>query len=158
VLRVLADLLSSIQGNLVVNLDLRTLGSSSVFGDVDGPLHLRATSMIKDVFEPVHAALLDSAASPSAGEVDFAPLDNLVEAITRSVLTEERHQERTFKERLLASRRPSVSAANHLSSCFLARAAETNAIDHILFARIADALSDCLASARVDRMYLLLDE
>jgi hypothetical protein len=98
VLRVLDDLLSSQRGNLVCYLDLRMLGSNSVFEDVGRPLHLRATSLIKDVFEPIHATLLDRATDPSRAEVDFVPLDDLADAITRSTLSGESRQDEIVKD------------------------------------------------------------
>ncbi len=168
-LRVLDDLLSSLPGNVVCYLDLRTLGSNSIFEDVGRPLHLRATSLIKDVFEPIHAALLDRATDPTLAEVDFAPLDDLADAITRSILTDESRQDEIVHDRATAD---SVSAGITGAPPFVnlsARSAESarlssrtarqgTPIDHMLFGQIARALSDSLSSTGVAHMYLLLDE
>jgi hypothetical protein len=169
VLRVLDDLLASQPGNLVIYLDLRTLGSSSVFEDVERPMYLRATSLIKDVFEPLHAALLDRATRPTAADVDFAPLDSLAAAITRSVLIKETRQaENVRDDSATESATAGMTGAPPFFS--LAGASATTAketsrvmnegtpIDHILFGQIATALADSLRATAVEHLYLLIDE
>jgi hypothetical protein len=169
VLRVLDDLLASQSGNLVVYLDLRTLGSSSVFEDVGRPLYLRATSLIKDVFEPLHAALLERATRPSVPDVDFTPLDSLADAITRSVLANEAQTDENVRDE---SATASVAAGLKGTVPFVSLTGgstetaktssrilrEGNPIDHILFGQIAAALADSLRATSVSHLYLLIDE
>jgi DNA-binding PadR family transcriptional regulator len=169
VLRVLDDALSSMPDTLVVYLDLRTLGSSSVFEDATRPLHVRTTSLLKDVFEPVHAALLERATAPDAGDVDFQPLDELAEAITRSVLAGERRQHeaiasaqaRTGATLSVGGAPPfarlsaSAAAEDHLTTRIVR---EGNPLDHVLFSQIAASLDQSLTAVGVDHLHLLLDE
>ncbi|HEY0346500.1 MAG TPA: hypothetical protein VGC59_17740, partial [Solirubrobacteraceae bacterium] len=169
VLRVLDDLLSSQRGNLVCYLDLRMLGSNSVFEDVGRPLHLRATSLIKDVFEPIHASLLDRATDPSRAEVDFVPLDDLADAITRSTLSGESRQDEIVKDSATTGSVAAgvthvppfinLSARSTESAKLSSRSArQGNPIDHVLFGQIARALASSMSSTGVAHMYLLLDE
>ena len=169
VLRVLDELLSAGRGNLVCYLDLRMLGSNSVFEDVGRPLHLRATSLIKDVFEPIHAALLDRATDPSVVELDFAPLDDLADAITRSTLTGESRQDEIVKDSATTDSLTagvtnvppfiSLSARSTESARLSSRTARQGTpIDHVLFGQIARALASSMSSTGVAHMYLLLDE
>jgi hypothetical protein len=169
VLRVVHDLLSSVNDALVVYVDLRTLGSSTVFEDTDRPLDVRATSLIKDVFEPLHSALLDRATGPSARDFDFTSLDALADAITRSILANEKHQVERHRDvatrdsltAALTAKPPffelsGTGTADTKTSSRVAR--EGNPLESLLFAQVAGALADSLASTEVDRLYLLLDE
>jgi DNA-binding transcriptional ArsR family regulator len=169
VLRVVDDLLSALPRTLVVYLDLRTLGSSSIFEDENRALHVRTTSLMKDVFEPVHAALLERATAPDAGDIDFAPLDDLADAISRSILVGER---REAEEMQAAARRDRGAVAVRAAPPFVSLTAdaavegrftsrvrrEGNPLDHVLFNEIARALERSLTAIGVDHLYVLLDE
>jgi Cdc6-like AAA superfamily ATPase len=169
VLRVVDEVLSALPRTVVVYLDLRTLGSSSIFEDDTRPLHVRTTCMLKDVFEPVHAALLERATGPDAGDVDFAPLDRLAEAISRSILAEERHER---EEVHTAGKADGATVAVGAAPPFVKLTAdgrtegrftsrvrrEGNPLDHVLFSEIAGELDRSLKALDVKHLYVLLDE
>jgi hypothetical protein len=169
VLRVVTDLLSTVENAMVVYVDVRTLGSSTVFEDAERSLSIRTTSLIKDVFEPIHSALLERATSPAATNVDFECLDRLADAITRSILSDERrHIEHTRD----SASTDSVSVSLKAGPPFVQIDANATAdqrvteridregspLEHMLFGQIAAALETTLTRLNVDRLYLLLDE
>jgi hypothetical protein len=169
VLRVVDDVLSAVSGTLVVYLDLRTLGSGGIFEDEKRPLHVRTTSLLKDVFEPVHAMLLERATAPDAGDIDFAPLDELADAISRSILVGERRETehvragaRTDRAAVAVGAAPpfvKVSAGGAVEGRFTSRVRhEGNPLDDVLFNEIARALERSLTAIGVEHLYILLDE
>jgi len=169
VLRVVDDVLSAVPDTLVVYLDLRTLGSSSIFEDEKRALHVRTTSLLKDVFEPVHAALLERATAPDARDIDFGLLDDLADAISRSILADE-HREtedtqagaRTSGAAITVTAAPpflKVGADGTLQGRFTSRVRrEGNPLDHVLFSEIARALERALTAIGIEHLYVLLDE
>jgi hypothetical protein len=166
---VVDDVLSALPRTLVVYLDLRTLGSSSIFEDETHALHVRTTCLLKDVFEPVHAALLERATAPDAGDVDFAPLDRLAEAISRSILAGERHEREEVRAAgtsdaaavAVGAAPPFVklSAEGRTEGRFTSRVRrEGNPLDHVLFNEIAGELDRSLKALDIEHLYILLDE
>jgi hypothetical protein len=169
VLRVLDDVLSALPGTLVIYLDLRTLGSSSIFEDENRALHVRTTSLLKDVFEPVHAALLERATAPGTEEIDFTALDELADAISRSILGGERREaeevrggaSRDRAELTIAAAPPFVKlgAGGAVEGRFTSRVrSEGSPLDHVLFNEIARSLERALTALGVEHLYVLLDE
>src|SRR3989442_848630 len=59
VLKVVERRVADDDDRLAVYIDMRTLGSSSVFADEGRPLHIRATSLLKDVLAEIENTLLE---------------------------------------------------------------------------------------------------
>ncbi len=168
VLRVLGDLLRTQPGNIVVYQDLRSLGSSSEFEDDDLPLAVRATSLIRSVFDPIHTLILDEATRPAAA-IDPAPFNAFAEAVRRSVLAEEVSRIETSLDSEHSKRR---KKALDLRPAFfhaewekdgkqgqrMTSAREGRPLDSIMFAEIGSSLAQCLAELGGAHLYLLLDE
>src|SRR5665213_3036819 len=51
-------------GELALYMDMRTLGSNSVFADENRPLHVRVTSLLKDILAELENARLEWVTDP----------------------------------------------------------------------------------------------
>jgi hypothetical protein len=90
VLKVVERAAAEASNQFAVYIDMRTLGSSSVFTDEGRPTHVRVTSLLKDVLGLLENSLLEWATQPERdvpGHV-LEALDALSTAITASVIVE----------------------------------------------------------------------
>jgi hypothetical protein len=172
VLRVLGRALSLRPRQTTLYLDLRTLGSSSIYEDAQRPLHARVTALLKDLLAEVHDALLDYATGPGAKDNTdaFQALDQLASAITRSSLTGEKltlqdhaaHAKTDGAEvGVVFSTAPQVSMAARSDvrqEYATDRMREGTPLDHIMFAEITAALVSVLELSELRRFHLFLDE
>lgn len=168
VLRVLGDLLRAQEENIIVYQDLRSLGNSGEFEDDSRPLAQRVTSLIRDVFEPVHLTIIEAATQPGLS-VDLAPFDAFAEALRRSVLTDEVARVETSLDsgattrakKGLGLRAPFLYAESEKSGSQANRSTNVNEgrpLDSILFAEIGSSLDRCLVELGDAHLFVLLDE
>lgn len=88
VLKVVLRAAEAQQDQLAIYVDMRNLGSSSIYEDAGRPMHVRVASLLRDVLAEVENALLDWATDPAhepSGPI-FERLNDFSEAITRSVM------------------------------------------------------------------------
>jgi len=64
------------QGNVVIYIDARTLGSISQFSDPDVPFEIRCIALFRDILDEIYNGLLECIVENSTNQADTA-LDNL---------------------------------------------------------------------------------
>jgi hypothetical protein len=90
VLKVVERSAESEEASFAIFIDMRTLGSSSIFSDGGRPIHVRVANLLKDVLSLIDNALLEWATEPERdlpGSV-LEALDALSSAISASVIVD----------------------------------------------------------------------
>jgi hypothetical protein len=141
VLRILDRSVRERNGALSLYLDLRLLGSSSIYEDSGRPIGVRVASLLKDLLKAVGDSLEEAATDPNARDVRGSAEETIEafrEASSRSTLAGE-HRGHDQDVRQSASR-------------------EGNPLDHVVFAEVNGALDAALDALGAERFLLLLDE
>ena len=158
----------------VLYVDMRTLGSSSIFSDDGRPMHVRVTALLRDVLALLENSLLEWATRPDIevpGPV-FEALDALATAISRSILvdatltTDERSSEEsrsgsdadvTVGGASLPSL--SISAREEIAASRAEATTRTGReLNPVYFQEISEALEAVRQAAGLKNITLLLDE
>lgn len=157
---------------LAVYLDMRNLGSSSVFNDEGRPLHVRVSSLLRDLLTIVEGELLEWATNPAvnlSGNV-LEALDALSSAVARTTMTDvEVHEEQgawsahTADAGISAAVAPvpSVGISSRDSTSDEATVSVSRSgreIQPIYFQEFAEALDRVLMEGGLERLTVLLDE
>jgi hypothetical protein len=172
VLRILDRLMRERAGALSLYVDLRLLGSSSIFEDSGRAMSVRVASLLQDLLAAVHSVLVDAATDPSrdVGKEAIDALDALADAISRSTLNEELlrteyeasdDDQRGRRAGVSLGLKPGVDAGLERQSHHEVREATTregNPLDYVVFAEVSGALDGALTAIGVERFLLLLDE
>jgi hypothetical protein len=159
-------------GELALYIDMRTLGSSSVFSDESRPTHVRATSLLKDILSEVENALLEWVTTPGLDLPGNAleDLDALTVAMTRTAVVDATASvETTSSAETRDSAGASVALGPAPSLTFGARGENVAAqgetvtrsgreVNPIYFQELSQALRQALASGGVGRLLILFDE
>lgn len=173
VLKVVFRASEALLDELPIYVDMRSLGSSSVYEDEDRPLHVRVSSLLRDVLAEVENALLDWGTDPAhdvPGPI-FERLNEFVSAITRSVVQQdtivtedEDGVGRTKKDSggfALAGLTPKVAAEGSLEQRSEERGKvirQGRPLDKVLFQEISSTLAATIEAAGIRKVLLLLDE
>lgn len=172
VLRVVQSGASSEPDALAVYVDMRRLGSSSVFNDEGRPTHVRVASLLRDVLAEVESALLEWATRPdsSVGSDVFEGLDALSTAITRTVMSQVGVVEEASTTADKSATRGAAVAISASPSLELSSKDETSLtdteklqrsgveIEPLYFQEIATALEGLFKKSGLSRLTVLLDE
>jgi hypothetical protein len=172
VLKVVERAAISDPAQFAVFVDMRTLGSSSVFSDGGRPTHVRVASLLKDVLGLIDNALLEWATEPERdlpGSV-LEALDRLSSSISASVLVD---ATLTVAEGAIREARNEASAALTIGpapSLTLGTEGgtvqgETESVTRtgreanpVYFQELAQAIREVVAAGGLDRLIILLDE
>jgi hypothetical protein len=164
----------ALDNHMAVYVDMRVLGSSQIYEDVERPMHVRVNSLLRDVLEAVEDALLEHATAPKSGAQKpvLERLEVLGAAIRRSVLVDEavkeqaaesQQAERSAKAsaKLAADGVPGLSVEaggkrSHGAQTSLE--VEGRRLQSINFQDVGGALEAVVAALGLDRLVLLLDE
>jgi hypothetical protein len=172
VLKVVERRTAEAPNTLALYIDMRILGSNSVFSDEGRPMHVRATSLLKDILAAVDNALLEYVTDPSHELPGLAleKLDHLAGAITQTALADVStsiETAATTQDTLGANAGVSISASPSIS---LGTRAETEItegetvtrqgkeLNPIYFQELTGALREVLEAAGIKRFVVLLDE
>jgi hypothetical protein len=172
VLKVVERRTAEAPNTLALYIDMRILGSNSVFSDEGRPMHVRATSLLKDILAAVDNALLEYVTDPSHELPGLAleKLDHLAGAITQTALADVStsiETEATTQDTQGANAGVSISASPSIS---LGTRAETEItegetvtrkgkeLNPIYFQELTGALREVLEAAGIKRLVVLLDE
>ncbi|HLF79760.1 MAG TPA: hypothetical protein VJB57_19940 [Dehalococcoidia bacterium] len=157
----------------VVYLDMRTLGSSSLFDDSERPIHERFMGLYKDVLSTFYNVLFEYAIERATGNVSAAlsDLDDIERQLKYSEPGETSVRTRTTEEAESASRRAlggtvgtsGVEVRGDLGGERRTSAAreEERAATHqskIVFPAVYDAFLAVLEHLEIDRFLILIDE
>ncbi len=158
---------------LPIYIDMRKLGSSSIYEDEGRPLYVRVGSLLRDVLAEVENALLDWGTDPTRevpGPI-FEMLKAFSEAITRSVMQADTvtvegeasvGASRTDNARLgVEGLKPIVQAGGAVSDHSEQRRKVVRhgyALDKVLFQEISTALAKTIEAAGIRELLVLLDE
>jgi hypothetical protein len=173
VLKVVLRAAEAQQDQLAIYVDMRNLGSSSIYEDEGRPMHVRVASLLRDVLAEVENALLDWATDPAhepPGPI-FERLNEFSEAITRSVMqpdtitvegetsseasTEDSGRLRLDGPRLGLEVGGTAEARSGTRSRVVQRG---RPLDKVLFQEISTALAQSIEAAGISRLVILLDE
>lgn len=158
--------------HFAIYVDMRTLGSNSVFADEGRTIHVRVTSLLKDILAELENGLLDWMTRPSVELPGTAleDLDTLSTAITRTVLTD---VSATLEESAASEDRTSADTSVEISTRPALRLGDRaegvvtegervsrtgREIAPIYFQEVTQALRDVIQSAGIGRLMILLDE
>ena len=173
VLKVVQRAAEADAGRLPLYIDMLKFGSSSIFEDEGRPLHIRVSSLLRDVLAEIHNALLDWATDPGRnvpGDI-FERLNRFSEAITRSVMSPDRVTLESEAARGTAETnrgamgvdglRPTAMAGGEARSHAEERSRtvqQGRALDKILFSEISNSLAQSMEAAGIEELLLLMDE
>jgi hypothetical protein len=157
---------------LSVYVDMRNLGSSCIFEDTQRQFSVRAASLLRDVLEQLHAALLGHLTAPHVhvGGHAFQALDEFAAAIVRTVLQDETTTLQTSREHstqrtgdvtATLSATPGLSLGRGRTNGQREGRVETIAgrrVERLHFGELAVALADVLEEGAIRHLTLLLDE
>jgi hypothetical protein len=173
VLRVVGDKMRR-EGDCVVYIDCRTLGSSSQFSDQSSPVGRRCLALFRDILSPVYNRLLEEIIErqPASGAKALDAADGLQRAIVEPVRLYET-KELEYTEDRETSDKSSLSVSGELLRPAFRAGVESSADekagekltqkisvtteDKVLFPSIHHFLSECLALSNL-RIFILLDE
>lgn len=160
-------------GIAVVYLDVRTLGSSTLFTDIERPIHARFLGLYKDIVSQLHNSLFEYAMNATAGNVDGA-LNALDEVEKQMHFAEEQvetirtkaGEEATTKTEAGLAAQVSLSTAAVSSTAGTAAAEarrweqETGATSapKIIFPALFDAFQRFIDQMNMTRFVILIDE
>lgn len=160
------------EGRLALYLDMRILGSGSVYVRGGRELHVRTTAILRDIVERIHTELLSYATEPGVevGAGAFEALGELAKSMGRTVLQDEElstedsdtnMRERSSKSGLAISTKPEIrlesgraSGAQRQST--VARSGRPE--QAVYYQEVGNALDAVLDGCRVTHLTLLLDE
>lgn len=154
VLKVLKRHAEAAGDQLPVYVDMRTLGSSSLWEDARQPAFVRVANLLSDVMLEVQNALVEYVTRPGLAHSReaFDSLDRLAEALRRSVASEP-----TGALQHAPAESPS-SDDDDVASRTLRIVREGRPLERIQFRRIGEELQTVLHHLGVQRLVLLLDE
>jgi hypothetical protein len=172
VLKVVDQRAADVANTVSLYVDMRTLGSNSVFSDEGRPMHVRATSLLKDILAAVENALLEYVTDPANDLPGHAleKLDALTTAITRTSLadvttsvesgaaTEDREG---GEAGISLSVKPSISFGSRSESVASESEKVTRQgkeLNPIYFQELTASFREVLEAAGVRRVVILLDE
>jgi hypothetical protein len=172
VLKVLQYQAAAKPGHLPVYMDMRELGSNSLWEDGGRPASLRVANLLRDVLKPVHAALLEYVTRPDVNPPTspYEALDRLANALTESVLSDEKL---SAEDSVKVSDTSSASveakvgtgiglgvraASNSHAEGAMRILREGRPMERILFQELGTSLAEAVEAAGLERLLLLLDE
>ena len=174
VLKVIQSAAEAIDDELAIYIDMRVLGSSQIYEDLDRPYELRVTSLLTGVLEAVRVGLIEHATAPKSG-ASAAVLDKLAEfegAVNRTIFIENARKqmsdesnreskEGTIKAGLSATGIPNAGVDLHASNASEQKStveAEGSRIASINFQEVGTALVDVVQGLGLRQLVILLDE
>lgn len=172
VLKVVERAVHERAGEFALYVDMRRLGSHSVFTDEGRPLHVRVSSLLKDILAELENALLEWVTQP---EVDLPgnaleDLDALSTAMTRTVLADvSTSVEASAATEARNSSDAGVSITPQPGLTLGARSESMvsegeritrtgRELNPIYFQELGEALQAVIASSGLSRLVILLDE
>ncbi len=172
VLKVVERAVHERAGEFALYVDMRRLGSNSVFTDEGRPLHVRVSSLLKDILAELENALLEWVTQP---EVDLPgnaleDLDALSTAMTRTVLADvSTSVEASAATEARNSSDAGVSITPQPGLTLGARSESMvsegeritrtgRELNPIYFQELGEALQAVIASSGLSRLVILLDE
>lgn len=160
------------EGQLSIYVDMRKLGSSSIYEDLGRSLSVRVSSLLKDVLAEVDSALLDFATDPvhELPGNGLEALHKLSQAITRTVIADadvevESSSGQTTRES--GSAEASVGLVPTVAMKIGGEEEQQSnerirqsgkVLEKILFQEISSSLEDSLQGCGINRLLILLDE
>jgi hypothetical protein len=172
VLKVVEKSAGANPAQFAIFIDMRTLGSSSVFSDEGRPTHVRVASLLKDILGLIENALLEWATEPDR-EVPGAvleALDGLSNAISAAVVVDatleveegaSAERRRTSSAELSLGPSPSLSlgGGDETTRNQTERVTRTGReINPLYFQELTQAVREVVAAGGLGRLIILLDE
>lgn len=174
VLKVIQSGADALDDEMAIYVDMRVLGSSQIYEDLDRPYDLRVTSLLAGVLEEIRVELLERATAPGSGASISVlnKLEQFDEAAQRTVLVSEEvkraeaeSSKRNDSASVGASLRLTGDAGFHADASAATEAARQNStevvgarIKSIRFQEVGAALLDVVKGLGLRRLVLLLDE
>jgi hypothetical protein len=160
-------------GRLAVYIDMRNLGSSSIFEDENRSHSVRVSGLLRDVLEAIHSGLLAHMTDPevAADNSAYKALEDFGKAMVRTVL---REATATDKQSAGVSRgrgskidvsispsSPGLSLHSDTSESKLTektRSTSGQVVDKLFFHELSKTLEDLLDAAGIQHLTILFDE